>query len=97
MIKKYLTSTFYKKRNLINKIIKRFKNVFLNKNKNKNKYNRYEFEKNYKIFLKLKKKKDLFRCYRWKIGVKVVIRNFEESQRYNWWRERNVNSESFSI
>ncbi len=26
--KKYLTSTFYKKRNLINKIIKRFKNVF---------------------------------------------------------------------
>ena len=25
----------------------------------------------------------------------MVIRNFEESQRYNWWRERNVNSESF--
>ena len=69
---------------------------FLNKNKNKNKYNRYEFEKIYKIFLKLKKKKKIYLGVTvGRSGLKWLLEILKTHKGITGGGERNVNSESF--
>ncbi len=58
--------------------------IFFKKKRYENtKYKRYDFEKNYKTFLKLKKKKEnSFRCNRRQVRSKMGFRDIESPQKY---------------